>query len=226
MTDTVEQTEDRRYIPALRWKALTPAFDAAVRITARERAIKNRLLDQAGVHSGDAVLDLGAGTGTLALLLKQRCPGAHVTGLDADPAILGIARQKASAAGCEVEFVEGFSTELPFPDRSLDVVLSTLFFHHLTSVEKQTTLGEVRRVLKPGGRLHVADWGKPSDPVMAALFLSVRLIDGWERTTDNVHGALPALFGQAGLVDARERQRLRSALGTLSLYSAVKPIGG
>jgi SAM-dependent methyltransferase len=223
-TRTSKQTEERRFIPALRWKAFTPAFDAVVRITARERAVKLRLLDQAAVQSGDTVLDLGAGTGTLAIWLEQRCRGARITGLDADPEILGIARRKAAAAGCEIDFVEGFSTELPFPDGSFDTVLSTLFFHHLTGADKRATLAEVERVLKPGGRLHVADWGKPSDPAMAALFQWVRLIDGREQTEDNVRGALPALFEEAGFVDAAERQRLRSALGTLALYSARKPV--
>src|SRR5688572_10932246 len=95
MTPKAEQAEERKYIPALRWKALTPAFDAVVRITARERAVKQRLLDQAKVRPGQAVLDLGAGTGTLAIWLKQRCPDARITGLDADPEVLALARRKA-----------------------------------------------------------------------------------------------------------------------------------
>ena len=216
--------DDNRYLPALRWKALTPVFDTAVRVTARERVMKQRLLDQAGVGPGDAVLDLGAGTGTLAIWLKQRCPEATVTGLDADPEVLARARSKAADAGCEIVFVEGFSTELPFEADSFDIVLSSLFFHHLMPAAKRSTLAEVRRVLKPGGRLHVADWGKPGDPLMAALSLSIRAFDGFEVTAENLRGALPSLFGQAGLQDAQERRRLRTTLGTLALYSARKPV--
>lgn len=212
-----------RYLPALRWKALTPVFDTAVRVTARERVMKQRLLDQAGVGPGDSVLDLGAGTGTLAIWLKQRCPEAMVTGLDADPEVLGRARDKAAGAGCEIDFVEGFSTDLPFETDSFDIVLSSLFFHHLMPAAKRSTLAEVRRVLKPGGKLHVADWGKPGDPLMAALSLSIRAFDGFEVTAENLRGALPSLFGQAGLQDAQERRRLRTTLGTLALYSARKP---
>jgi ubiquinone/menaquinone biosynthesis C-methylase UbiE len=210
------------YLPALRWKALTPLFDTVVRVTARETATKERLLEQAGVSPGEAVLDLGAGTGTLAIKLKQRCPAARVTGLDADPDVLARARRKAAAVRCEVELVEGLSTRLPFESGSFDVVLSSLFFHHLIPADKRTTLAEVRRVLKPGGRLHVADWGRPSDPLMAALFLAVRALDGFDVTAENVRGALPSLFRQAGLEDVAERRRLRTVLGTLALYSARK----
>jgi ubiquinone/menaquinone biosynthesis C-methylase UbiE len=216
--------EHNRFLPALRWKALTPVFDTAVRVTARERVMKTRLLDRAGVAPGDSVLDLGAGTGTLAIWLKQRCPQATVTGLDADPEVLARARRKASDARCEIDFVEGFSTELPFANGSFDVVLSSLFFHHLMPDVKRSTLDEVQRVLKPGGSLHVADWGKPGDPLMAALSLSIRAFDGYEVTAENLRGALPSLFGQAGLEDAQERERLRTILGTLSLYSARKPV--
>src|SRR5688500_7776996 len=102
-----------RYLPALRWKALTPLFDSAVRMTARETATKAALLDQASVSAGDTVLDLGAGTGTLAIRLKQRVPAADVRGLDADPDVVARARRKAADADCEIDFVEGFSTELP-----------------------------------------------------------------------------------------------------------------
>jgi ubiquinone/menaquinone biosynthesis C-methylase UbiE len=218
-----EMADANRYLPALRWKALTPVFDTAVRVTARERTMKERLLDQAGVAPGDSVLDLGAGTGTLAIWLKQRCPEAAVTGLDADPDVIARARRKAEDAQCEIEFVEGFSTDLPFPADSFDVVLSSLFFHHLMPTDKRSTLAEVQRVLKPGGNLHVADWGRPSDPLMAALFLFVRAFDGFDVTAENARGALPALFGQAGLENAQERRRLRTTLGTLALYSARKP---
>lgn len=210
------------YLPALRWRALTPLFDGVVRVTARERAVKERLLDQADVAPGNRVLDLGAGTGTLAILLKQRCPTAMVTGLDADPEMLARARRKAEDAQCEVDFVEGLSTELPFEAESFDVVVSSLFFHHLMPDVKRSTLTEVERVMKPGGSLHVADWGKPRDPVMAALSLSIRAFDGFDVTAENLRGALPALFEQAGLENARERDRLRTMLGALALYSARK----
>jgi ubiquinone/menaquinone biosynthesis C-methylase UbiE len=147
-----------------------------------------------------------------------------VTGLDADPDVLARARHKAADAQCEIDFVEGFSTELPFANDSFDVVLSSLFFHHLMPTDKRSTLAEVQRVLKPGGHLHVADWGKPSDPLMVVLSLSIRAFDGFEVTAENLHGALPSLFEQAGLEDAQERRRLRTPLGTLALYSARKPV--
>lgn len=210
-------------IPALRWKALTPLFDAVVRITARETVMKQRLIAQADVRPGSVVLDVGAGTGTLAIRLEQGSPGARITALDADADILEIARAKARAAGAQVEFVEALSTEMPFGAASFDAVVSTLFFHHLDSDAKHATLREIHRVLKPGGELHVADWGRPGDPLMAALFLMVRAFDGFEVTADNAHGRLPALLAEAGLEAVSERDRLRTALGTVALYSARKP---
>ena len=214
---------DSGYLPALRWKALTPVFDSVVRVTSRERAMKQRLLDQAGVAPGDSVLDLGAGTGTLAIRLKQRCPEATVTGLDADPDVLARARRKASDAQCEIDFVEGFSTELPFANESFDVILSSLFFHHLMPADKRRTLAEVRRVLKPGGRLHVADWGKPARPAdgrAVPLRPGIRRLRGHCREPAR-SPARPVR--EAGLQNAQERRRLRTTLGTLALYSARKP---
>ena len=211
-----------RFIPALRFSALTPAFDPLVRITTRERTFKRALLDRAAVAPGESVLDVGAGTGTLALMLKERVPGAAVTGLDADPEILAQARAKAAAAGAEVEFVEGSGTALPFADASFDVVLSSLFFHHLSDADKRVAASEAARVLRPGGRLHVADWGRPTGPVMAALFLPARMVDGFDVTAANVRGELPAIFAAAGLASAALDGELRTPSGTLALYGAVK----
>jgi SAM-dependent methyltransferase len=213
-------SDTRSYIPALRWHALTPLFDPAVRLTTRERTFKRRLLDRAAIAPGEAVLDIGCGTGTLAIELKQRTPGARVTGLDADADILQRARRKAADEGIDVELVEALSTDMPFADGSFDAVLSTLFFHHLDHDAKRATLAEVARVLRLGGRLHVADWGKPQDPVMRGLFVTVRALDGFDVTADNARGALPRLFEEAGLVDAGVQDSFRTPLGTLALYLA------
>ena len=186
------------YLPALRFPSLTRIYDPVVGLTSRERRFKELLVDQAAPAAGQRILDLGCGTGTLAIQVKQREPQAEVVGLDADPAMLSQAREKAERAGVELTLTEGFSTELPFEDRSFDLVLSTLFFHHLDPEPKRQTAREIARVLRTGGELHVADWGKPSDPVMAAAFLSIRLLDGFENTADNARGELPRIFEEAG----------------------------
>jgi SAM-dependent methyltransferase len=215
-------TEQRGYLPALRFSALTRIYDPVVALTSRERRFKELLVEQAAPAPGQRILDLGCGTGTLAIQVKQREPGAEVVGLDADPAMLSQAREKAERAGVELTLTEGFSNELPFEDGSFDRVLSTLFFHHLDPEPKRQTAREIVRVLRKDGELHVADWGKPSDPVMAVAILGIRLLDGFENTADNVNGNLPRIFEEAGLADAEQTDRLRTPLGTLALYRAKR----
>ena len=215
-------TESRGYLPALRFRALTRVYDPVVALTTRERRFKELLVDQAAPAPGQRILDLGCGTGTLAIQVKRREPAAEVVGLDADPEMLGHAREKAERAGVEITLTEGFSNELPFEDASFDRVLSTLFFHHLDPEPKRQTAREIARVLRKGGELHVADWGRPSDPLMSAAFLGIRALDGFSNTEDNYRGALPAIFGEAGLEGAEETDRLRTPLGTLSLYRAQR----
>ncbi|HZA90506.1 MAG TPA: methyltransferase domain-containing protein [Solirubrobacterales bacterium] len=212
-----------RYLPALRFPGLTRFFDPFIRLAMPERRFKQRLLEQAAPKPGQRVLDLGCGTGTLAIMVKGAEPAAEVVGLDADPEILERARAKAEGAGVEVQLDRGFSTELPYEEGSFDLVLSTLFFHHLTGADKRRTAEETARVLRAGGEVHVADYGRPADPLMRALVSSVRLVDGLERTRDNVAGALPQIFEQGGLERTTETDRMRTPLGTLALYRARKP---
>ena len=212
-----------RYVPALGFDRLTALYDPVVRLTTREQTFKRRLLDQAALSAGHRVLDLGCGTGTLAVDVERREPGVDMVGVDGDPEMLRRARAKASEAGVEVEFSEALVDRLPYPDDSFDRVLSSLLFHHLARHVKQAAAGEVARVLRPGGELHLADWGPARDPLARASFLVVQLFDGFEQTGDNVAGRLPAILTAGGLSDVRERSRLRVAFGSLSLYSARRP---
>lgn len=216
-------TEPGSYLPALRFRVLTPLYDPVIRLTTREDRFKELLVEQAAVAAGQRVLDLGCGTGTLALRVKRREPAAEVAGLDADPEMLGQAERKAREAGVELELATGFSTDLPYEDASFDRVLSTLFFHHLDPEPKLRTAREVARVLCKGGELHVADWGKPSDPVMALAFQGIRLVDGLSNTEQNYRGELPRIFEEAGLERAEQTDRIRTAFGTIALYRATKP---
>jgi ubiquinone/menaquinone biosynthesis C-methylase UbiE len=216
-------TERRDYLPALRFRALTRVYDPLVRFTTREGLFKRLLIEQAAPAPGQRVLDLGCGTGTLAIEVKRREPAAEVVGLDADPEMLAQARRKAEEVGVELELTEGFSTELPYEDGSVDLVLSTLFFHHLDPDPKRQTVREIARVLRRGGELHVADWGRASDQVMAIASLGIRALDGFENTRDNFRGELPAIFEAEGLSDAEQTDRLRTPFGTLALYRARRP---
>lgn len=213
---------ERAYKPALSFAPLTRFFDPLVALTARERTLKGRVLERAALQPGESALDLGCGTGTLAIAALTEQPGARLTGLDADPEVLDRARRKADAAGIELALDEGFSTELPYEDERFDVVLSTLFFHHLKDEDKRRTATEIRRVLRPGGRLVVGDLGRAQDPLMRVAVLgTVQMLDGFATTSASVAGKLPAMLAEAGLEYVQVTDRLRTPIGTLEVVTAI-----
>lgn len=212
-----------RYIHALRFGALTRLYDPIVAATTRERTFKARLVEQIALQPGQRVLDVGCGTGTLAIMLKQACPQAEVVGIDGDPKVLAIARTKAEKAEVSIEWREALSWSLRVPNASFDHVTSSLLLHHLDYVAKMCTLQSMLRALKPGGTLDIADWGRAQDPLMRVAFVGVQLLDGFATTADNVHGKLPSYMTRVGFADVEETARIRTALGTLSLYRARRP---
>lgn len=212
-----------RYIPALAYRWLTPLYDPVVALTTRERTFKAALVAQAALQPGQRVLDLACGTATLTIAAKRSQPQAEIVGLDGDPEILERARHKATEAGAELRFDRALSHQMPYPVATYDVVVSSLFFHHLDRDAKLATLREVRRVLRPGGVLHVADWGQAANPLMRVLFYLVQLLDGFETTADNVAGRLPQFMRDCGFVAVAETRRFATPLGSISLYRAFVP---
>lgn len=211
------------YVPALGLGSLTSLYDPLIRWTLRESTFKRKLVKQAQIEKGHRVLDLGCGTGTLAILTKMAHPDSDVVGLDGDPKVLEMAKAKRAKSAVQVELNQGMCFSLPYGGHSFDRVLSSLVFHHLSSENKLRTLGEVFRILRPGGQLHVADWGKPQNQIMRLAFLTVQMLDGFSTTADNVKGLLPELFQNAGFRDIKESAQFMTLFGTLSLYSARKP---
>jgi ubiquinone/menaquinone biosynthesis C-methylase UbiE len=217
----MERSPDH-FTPALGADWLTPLYDAVTFLT-RERAFKRRLVSVARIEPGHRVLDLGCGTGTLALMIKQASPKACVVGLDLDAKILAIARRKLERAGADVALERGSATAPPFAPESFDRVLTTLMLHHLTTAQKREALVAVRRLLRPGGELHIADWGRPHNPLMRVAALSFRWLDGAETTAANLAGQLPALVSEAGFVGVAETERWMTPFGTLVFIRAQAP---
>ncbi|MGK4007239.1 class I SAM-dependent methyltransferase [Sorangium sp. So ce1036] len=190
-----------RYIHALGPAALTRFYDPVVRWVMREDAFRSRVLTHAELAPGQRLLDVGCGTGTLALLAKQRHPGVEVRGVDGDDKVLALAREKDERAGAGVRFERALAWALPYPDGTFDRVVSTLMFHHLTADDKQRTAREIVRVLRPGGALVLADLGSPRSAPGRAL---ARALFRASRFEDHLAGRLPALLAGAGLSEVAE----------------------
>ncbi|SDY41325.1 class I SAM-dependent methyltransferase [Nitrosomonas sp. Nm33] len=210
-----------RYIPAFHFHWLTRWYDPMIRLFFPEEALKTALIAQAHIQPGQNVLDIGCGTGTLTLMIKQANPNATVYGLDVDSEVLDIARRKTEEAGEIIILQQGTATCLPYADESFDHVFASLMLHHLTRQDKQQMLREAFRVLQPGGKLHVADFGKPHDSVM---WLISWLVRWFEEVHDNILGLLPVYMVDAGFHSIEETTCYRTVLGTVALYHADKPI--
>jgi ubiquinone/menaquinone biosynthesis C-methylase UbiE len=216
---------EARYVAAAGRRMFTRLYDPVIALTMRERTFRGRLLEQvlAGLPAaGGRVVDVGCGTGTFAIALSAAAPAPHVTAVDGDPRILTLAQRKPGAA--RVTWSEGLATSLPVPDESADRVVMSLLLHHLAPTAKRQALLEALRVLRAGGRLHIADWGRPQGPLMRVAFLlSVQLVDGLEGTRDHAAGLVPQLVADAGFQGVARRDRLRTAWGMLELLAAGKP---
>jgi ubiquinone/menaquinone biosynthesis C-methylase UbiE len=136
------------------------------------RDLRLRAITLAQLQPGDQVLDVGCGTGTLALEVQRRVGRAgRVVGIDPGTEQIARAREKAARHHLSIAFQVGVIEQLAFPDQTFDVVLSTLMMHHLPKSLKVQGLAEIARVLKPGGRLIIADFTRKQERTgLAARF--------------------------------------------------------
>lgn len=209
-----------RYIHAMGHRALTPFYDPFVRSIMRERLLRQRLIDRLALQGGGRMLDVGCGTGTLVVWAKRQFPQADVTGVDGDPDIIERARLKAAASGADVRLEVAVATELPFADQSFDCITSTFVMHHLPPAHKRKCFEESLRVLRPGGWIHVVDFGPPRGSLGRALMSPLR---GMAWLADNLNGRLPGMLADAGFLHVQETDRVATAFGPAVFLCATRP---
>ena len=182
--------------------------------------LRQRTADLARIQSGEKVLDVGCGTGTLAIEVMPRVGAkGRVFGIDPGEQQIARARSKAARRSLSIEFQVGVIEHLDFPDQTFDVVLSTIMMHHLSDALKRQGLAEIARVLKPGGRLVIADFKRPEERPAQP----VRFGAGGSRIQD-----LAALVKDAGFLRVEiEETRLprfpAHSAGFASFLSGKKP---
>ena len=212
-------SRERDFTPALGHALLTPLYDSAIAVTTREGRWRAALVAQIRPRAGDVILDVGCGTGSLAVFLKKAAPAATMIGLDPDADVLDRARAKAARANVDVEFVQGFAADAArFSSRRVTKVVSSLVFHQTPLAEKEAGLRAMFEALQPNGAMHIADYGLQRTPLMRALFRQVQRLDGFENTTPNAEGILPALMVKAGFEAVQETAVIPTPNGSISLY--------
>ena len=168
---------------------------------AHRRRFRRNQIDLLNLREGERVLEVGCGTGVLSFLAKMVVgENGTVEGIDIAPKMVDKARKKAEKAMLPINFRVASIDELPYRDGIFDAVISSLMFHHLPLRIKERGLEEVYRVLKPGGRLLLCDFGSPRYPVYPIAFLMFIWISS---TRHQLFGGLPALFEASGFRGAK-----------------------
>lgn len=216
---------DLALVPAAGRHAFTRLYDPVMALTMREAAWRPALVERvaASLAPGGVVVDVGAGTGALALRIAARRTDARVIAVDGDERVLGLARAKPGAEA--VDWRQGLAGRLPLGDAEADAAVVSLVLHHLTPDAKRAALADLVRVLRPGGLLHVADWGRPQGWLPRLGFAALRLLDGRENTREHAEGRLAAIVAESGFERVEVTRRLWTAWGTLELLSAARPPG-
>ncbi|MEU6970340.1 class I SAM-dependent methyltransferase [Kitasatospora aureofaciens] len=212
---------DRTFTPAAGRLAPLRLYDPIVSLT-RERLWRSLLAMHVAPRPDDVILDVGCGTGSLAVLLGRVEPRARVIGVDPDPDTLELARRKAAAAGVAPEWRIGMGDAVAdlIGAETADTVVSSLVLHQCPVPMKRAVLASMHAALRPGGRLVIADYGRQRTAAMRLAFRIVQLADGKEDTQPNADGILPRLIAEAGFHGVREAETVSTVTGSLSLYVA------
>jgi len=213
----------KNFAYALGMSALTKYYDMMVRFFMPEVKIRRMLFDLLDPRKNDSILEFGHGDGRNIAGLVEAGVGAKVWGVDMDPAENDVAEEKLRKLGSDAVLALYDGKRIPFKNNSFDKVYSCLVFHHLESDVKEHIANELYRVLKPGGKIIIADWGRPANALLGIGFHVIQILNGYRTTRDNRRGMVPRLLEKCGFERVEERERVNFPLGTFSFHTAYRP---
>jgi ubiquinone/menaquinone biosynthesis C-methylase UbiE len=213
------------HTPPLGFAALTPFYDRAIAGLTRESVWRTRLVSHVDAKPGERILDIGSGTGSLAIAVTAAEPGCLFRGIDPDETAVAAARKKAALAGSMATFEVGRFGGRPAEDSErADKIVCSLVLHQVPLAEKRRLLGVMLDWLKPAGRLLIADYGlQPTFALRMAFRLTVQLLDGRADTQPNAEGVLPSLIEAAGFRNQVILDAVDTATGRIEIIRAEKP---
>ena len=219
-----EGERDRPFLPGMGRTWLLPLYDLFTRL-ARVRALHERTVELAGIESGQSVLDVGCGTGNLSFSVLRAVPGAVVTGHDPDDAALRIAARKAGRRGVRLSLVQGYADRLLPEDGSVDHILSSLALHHVDDAGREGFGREAHRILRPGGRVTIVDFGAPDHGPGGHGHKGHeghrhRGMNAY--TERNLGNGIVDLLTDAGFTDAREVDHIDHRFGPITIVQATR----
>ena len=214
----------RDFVPALGKSGSLDRYDAAIALMTREKRWRSDLLRFAEPRPGERIVDIGCGTGTFAIALKQAARESIVLAVDPDPAVLEIARAKAEVADAEIQWFEAMGDELDSIDalQQCDKIVSSLVLHQCPMDVKEAIAAQMFRLLQPGGTLFIADYGEQRSLLMRMLFRQIQLLDGFEYTEPNAKGCVPEILTAAGFEAVEEIKVIPTPTGSISIYGAKR----
>jgi len=218
------QTLPSQHTPPLGFKVLTPLYDSAIALLTRERRWRSDFVDAINPQAEDIIVDVGSGTGSLAMAILSREPKSIYLGVDPDADAIVRATKKIKEQSLTADFVHGYLEPDLFAKSDTPVkIVSSLVLHQVPLAEKSRILATMYDILQPGGLCHIADYGRQRSWLSKLMFrLTVQLLDGVEDTQPNADGVLPDLMRAAGFLDVLETRRITTPTGVISLYQGTK----
>lgn len=187
-------------VPPAGFSVLTRFYDVLCSIFGFGGGLKRKALAIAAIRDGETVLDIGCGTGVFLKMAAKRISSARFIGVDPDADALRIAEKRLRKYESIVVLKKGFAEELPIESGSVDVCVSSLAFHHMPDAAKKKAVAEIFRVLRPGGRVLIADFGK-AESTSRFIVSILTVIENTEYLKGNFEGLIPQLLTEAGFRD-------------------------
>ena len=200
-------------------------YDGFFDLMMSDRSWQEAVIDSLAPRADDRILDFGAGSGSMAIMLALRFPSSSFIAVDPDPSSASKAVRDITRHHIENVQVLAETTgdRFSFGAGSFDKAVSVLTFHDRSPDEKYRLANELRRVLRRGGTLHVADYDKPTNSNEHRILKFTERISGPAAATPHLNGSWTGSLVKAGFVGLRRQSSQSVGIGRISVVRARKP---